>query len=110
MLRPAPCDEANTTDNTCSHPCKEPEEHPFMQVEEFCCEPLAQPRPPELQEQTRPENLCTQETQEHRKNECVIVKDCKAAQDQARPKSTHGSDEERQHDECETSMEKKPRC
>src|SRR5712671_322627 len=105
MLRPAPCDEANTADNARGHPCEEPEEDPFMQVEEFGCKPLERSWPPELQEQTHPKHLCAHEAQKHRKNEGMIVKHRKAAQDQARSKGTHGGDEEGQHDNGETAME-----
>ena len=108
MPCPTPGNEANTADNTRSNTYEEPEEYPFMQVEELCRKPLERSRPPELQEQTHPKNLCAQEAQEHRENEGVIVKHRKPAEDQARSKGTHGGDEERQHDDGETSMEKEP--
>jgi hypothetical protein len=48
MLRPTPGNEANTTNHTRAKAGEEPEEHPFMQVEEFCCKPRARSRSPEL--------------------------------------------------------------
>jgi len=108
MLHPTPGNEANTADNARGNACEEPEEDPFMQVEEFGRKPRDRSRSPELEEQTRPKHLCAQEAQEHRENEGVIVKYRKSSKDQAWSKGTHGGDEERQHDDGETSMEKKP--
>src|SRR5262247_3824555 len=108
MPRPTPGNEANTADHASGNACKEPEEYPFMQVEKFCCKPCEQSWSSELQEQTRPKNLCAQEAQEHRENESVIVKHHKSGKDLSRSKGTHGGDEERQHDDDETSMEKEP--
>jgi hypothetical protein len=73
MLRPTPGNEANTSDNTRDNAGEEPEEDPFMQVEEFCRKPRARSRSPELEEQPRPQHLGAQEAQEHRENEGVIV-------------------------------------
>jgi len=95
MQRPTPGHEASTADNARGNACEEPEEYPFIQVEEFCRKPCAQLRFSELQEQTHPKNLCAQEAQEHRENEGVIVKHRKAGKDQSRSKGTHGGDEER---------------
>ena len=39
VLRPTPGHEANTTDNTRGNAGEEPEEDPFMQVEELCRKP-----------------------------------------------------------------------
>jgi hypothetical protein len=55
-----------------------------------------------------PSQNLSQETQEHREDEGVIVKHRKPAQDHSRTKGTHGGDEDRQHDHGETSMEKEP--
>ena len=48
MPRPTPGNEANTADNARGNAGEEPEEYPFMQVEEFCRKPCEQSRSPEL--------------------------------------------------------------
>jgi hypothetical protein len=108
MPRPTPGNKVNTADNARSNAGEELEEYPFMQVEEFCRKPREPSRPPELEDQTRPKHLCPQEAEEHRENEGVIVKHRKPAEDHSRPKGTQGGEEERQHDDDETSMEKEP--
>ena len=104
MPRPTPGHEANTAGNA----GEEPEEYPFMQVEEFCRKPCERSRPPELQEQTRSKHLCAREAQEGCKNEGVIVKHHKSGKDLSRSKGTHGGDEDREHNDSETSIEKEP--